>query len=617
MGSIPELAPALVELMRQASAQLLAGQFQAARDQLESIVAANPDCIEALRLLAGARLALGDSQGAEGLLRRALAIDPKWLPTLTTLGELLLGAGRGAEAVPLLERAALGPPAHARAALVLARYYNDLRRPAEALRVAAPLCTIGQGDAELATQHIAALAGLGRLDEAVEGYRRIAAAMPRNPAAAHALAIALARANRQDEAIRITQGLLASGYSNAALHYLQGCSLKAQGASEQAEAALQECLRLEPRHLGAHNELAQLIWLRTGDLALATAAFDRALASYSGDAALLAAKAAIMQGAGDARGALACLAPLAARPNAPPALLLRAGLAALEFDPPAALELAERAVHGLPGNAPTRSLLAAAQLGVGDARAALASCEPLLAESPDDQYLIALQTTAWRLLGDPRYAQVCDYRNLVLPMQLETPAGWPDRTSYFTDLTASLLRLHNPHGHPVLFQSLRGGTETTADLSRSTDPAIRALFQSFAAPINRYLAHIGQGADPLRRRNTGGWRFNGSWSVRLHSSGYHTIHTHPRGWISSACYIELPDGMCDATTPDGTLIFGEPGFMTTPPLGPEYVVRPAIGMLVLFPSYFWHGTVPFVSRQPRMTVAFDVVPDTPVRRVEH
>ncbi|HUL47329.1 MAG TPA: putative 2OG-Fe(II) oxygenase [Steroidobacteraceae bacterium] len=29
---------------------------------------------------------------------------------------------------------------------------------------------------------------------------------------------------------------------------------------------------------------------------------------------------------------------------------------------------------------------------------------------------------------------------------------------------------------------------------------------------------------------------------------------------------------------------------------------------VLFPSYFWHGTVPFASEQPRLTVAFDVVP---------
>ncbi len=604
------MTPALLDAMRHASAQLQAGQFRTAHDQLEKVVTANPGYAEALRLLAGAKLALGDSPSAEILLRHALELDPDWIPTLTTLGEQLLGAGRVAEAALLLERAAAASPPDPRAALVLSRHYNDGRRPQDALRVAAPLCASGRADAELAAQHIAALAALGRQVEALECYRRLVAATPRNPATAHALAIALAAANQHTETVRIAQSLFASGYRPASLHRLYGRSLNAQGATEQAEAALQECVRLAPRNIDAHNELAQLIWLRTGDLVQATGALDRALATFPDDAPLLAAKAAIVQGTGDAKAAFACLAPLASRPQAPPALLLRAGLAAIEFDSAVALELAERAQRGLPGNAAARSLLVAALLGVGDARAALASCEQLLLESPDDQYLIALQTTAWRLLGDERYTAICDYRNLVLPLQLETPAGWPDFTSFLADLKTSLMRLHNPHGHPLLFQSLRGGTETAVDLSRSSDPAISALFRAFAVPINSYLAHIGRGTDALRRRNTGRWRFNGSWSVRLHSSGYHAIHTHPRGWLSSACYIELPEGMADAATPDGTLRFGEPGVITTPPLGPEYVVRPAVGMLALFPSYFWHGTVPFSSSQARMTVAFDVVPDS-------
>jgi hypothetical protein len=367
-------------------------------------------------------------------------------------------------------------------------------------------------------------------------------------------------------------------------------------------------VRLEPRQVEAHNELAQLIWLRTGDLAAATAPLDRALAILPDDAMLLAAKAAILQGAGDARAAFACLAALAQRSDSAPALLLRAGLAAIEFDSSAALELAMRAVRRSPGDVAARSLLVAAQLAVGDARAALADCESLLAECPDDQYLIALQTTAWRLLGDERYAVVCNYQDLVAPVELETPAGWTRRADFLADLAASLLRLHDPRGHPLLFQSLRGGTETTVDLSRSNDPVIEALFQTFSAPINDYLARIGRGADPLRRRNTGRWRFNGSWSVRLRSSGYHSIHTHPRGWISSACYIELPDEMADAASPQGSLRFGEPGFATTPTLGYEHVVRPAVGMLVLFPSYFWHGTVPFTGSRARLTLAFDVVP---------
>jgi tetratricopeptide (TPR) repeat protein len=595
--------------MRRISELLRTGGLRAAHDQLATIVAENPEFVEALRLFAGTKQALGDPAAAEELLRRALALDPNWTPTLGTLGELLLGSGRGSEAEPLLQRALAGTPPYPRATLLLARYYNDTGRPAEALAVAAPACTSGRADAELAGQHISALAALGRLAEAVAGYRSILAAQPNNLAAAHALAIALNLAGQHEEAARVAQRTLSRGHRTAALYNTYARSLIAAAAPERAEGALRDCLALEPRLADAHSNLAQLVWMRTGDVAQATAALDRALQTFTSDEPLRAAKAAILQGAGDARGAYDCLAPSAVRAQAPPALLVRAGLAALEFDPATALTLAERALRVEPGNAPARTLLAAAELGIGDARSALNHLDKLLADAPDDQYLIALQTTAWRLLGDVRYAQLCDYRNLVVPSQLDVPPGWPDMRSFLADLTASLNRLHNPHGHALLFQSLRHGTETTQDLSRSADPVIRALFNAFAVPIRRYIEHIGHGPDPLRRRNNDRWRFNGSWSVRLHTSGFHTNHTHPRGWISSACYVELPDCMSDAGTQEGVLTFGEPGIATTPALSAEYSVRPAAGMLVLFPSYFWHGTVPFRSDQARLTVAFDAVPE--------
>jgi tetratricopeptide (TPR) repeat protein len=603
------ITPALRDAMRGVSTLLQAGDFRAAHARLEAIVAANPEFVEALRLMAGTLQALGDAAAAEAMLRRALALDHGWTPTLATLGELLLTGGRAAEAESLLRQAAAGSPPSMRAALVLARYYNDARRPVQALAVAAPLCATGAADPELCAQHIAALGALGRHDEAIAGYRRIVAAAPDNLAAAHALAIALDMASRHAEAERVAGAALKRGHTTAALYNTHARSLIALGDLARAELALRECLRLEPRLVEAQSNLAQVVWMRTGDRARATETLDRALQTFGNDEALWAAKAAILQGAGDARAAYSCLAPLAARPAVPPALLVRTGLAALDFDPATALGLAERALRALPGNASALTLRVAAQLGVGDARGALPGCAALLVESPDDQYLIALQTTAWRLLGDERYARLCDYRTLVVAQPLQAPAPWPDLPSFVVDLQASLERLHDPDGHALLFQSLRHGTETTQDLARAEDPVIRALFRSFADPIGRYLERIGQGPDPLRRRNGGRWRFNGSWSVRLRTSGYHANHVHPRGWLSSACYIALPDGMATSEAPDGVLTFGEPGLVTTPALSAEHSVRPTLGMLVLFPSYFWHGTVPFHSDQSRLTVAFDVVPE--------
>ena len=604
------MSVSLTESMRRISGLLQSGQYVAAHSQLESLVSANPDYVEGLRLLAGTKQALGDLTQAESLLRRALEIDSNWAPTLTMLGELLLVAGRGAEAVPLLQRAIQGSLADPRAVLLLVRYYLDTGRPAAALDTATPWCNSGKADDNLSALHVAAFAALGRQGEAVANYRRLVTLAPDNHAASHALAVALIAANQAEEGERIVRQTLSRARPTAALHHTHARSLITLERFEQAELALRECVRLEPRRAEAHDSLAQLVWMRSGDISEATRALDQALEKYQHDDALWAAKAALLQAAGDARGAYACLAARAARSQSPPALLIRAGLAALEFEPATALTLAEQAMRAQPNDPTARKLLCAAYLGVGEGAAAMAEAAILLQATPDDQYLVAMQTTALRLLNDPRYEALCDYDNMVLSQVLETPPGWSDLASFLTEAASRLNALHNPHGHRLLYQSLRRGTETTQDLSRSQDPVIQALFHAFAAPIARYREHIGQGADALRRRNRGASRFNGSWSVRLHSAGYHTSHVHPRGWISSACYIQLPDSMRAGHTAEGILSFGAPGMITMPSLDAELSVRPELGQLVLFPSYFWHGTLPFHSEQPRLTVAFDVVPAT-------
>ncbi|HLZ99853.1 MAG TPA: tetratricopeptide repeat protein, partial [Steroidobacteraceae bacterium] len=560
--------------------------------------------------LAGTKQALGDTVQAESLLRRALEIEPRSAPTLTTLAELLLLSGRSGEAVPLLRRAIESSPAHPRAAFLLARHYLNTGQPGPALEVATPWCNRTLADADLAALHVAAYAALGRQGEAVAHYRRMLAEAADNAIAAQALADALNAARQPQEAERVASQTLARTRPTAALHYTRARALLSLERFDEAELALRECVRLDPRRAEAHDRLAELIWMRTGDIAEATRSLDQALEKLPHDDALRGTKAALLQGAGDARGAFACLAERAARPEAHPSMLIRAGLAAMDFDPAATLTLAERALRALPDNHTARKLLCAAYLGLGEGAGALAECAKLLQATPDDQYLIAMQTTALRLLNDSRYELFCDYDRMVLSALLETPAGWPDLGSFLAELASRLTALHNPHGHRLLYQSLRRGTETTQDLSRSSDPVIQALFAAFAAPIARYREHIGQGEDALRRRNHGPARFNGAWSVRLHRDGYHTSHVHPRGWISSACYIQLPDVMTAGHTGQGILSFGAPGMLTTPSLPAELSVRPEVGLLVLFPSYFWHGTLPFHSDQPRLTVAFDAVPDT-------
>ena len=83
---------------------------------------------------------------------------------------------------------------------------------------------------------------------------------------------------------------------------------------------------------------------------------------------------------------------------------------------------------------------------------------------------------------------------------------------------------------------------------------------------------------------------------------------HPKGWISSALYIAVPDEVAGATDDAGYIQFGAPEDKLGLNLPSVRTVKPEVGKLVLFPSYMWHGTVPFESSQSRITVAFDIVP---------
>jgi hypothetical protein len=95
--------------------------------------------------------------------------------------------------------------------------------------------------------------------------------------------------------------------------------------------------------------------------------------------------------------------------------------------------------------------------------------------------------------------------------------------------------------------------------------------------------------------------------VRLHDQGFHISHIHPSGWLSSACYISLPPEI-DGTSTQGALTFGVPDAALGLDLQPRRIVHPRPGMLAIFPSFMWHGTLPFESESPRLTVAFDALP---------
>jgi tetratricopeptide (TPR) repeat protein len=216
--------------------------------------------------------------------------------------------------------------------------------------------------------------------------------------------------------------------------------------------------------------------------------------------------------------------------------------------------------------------------------------------APLDQSGWAWLSIIWRLLGDAREAWLADYDRLVMPMEIVLAPG----------LAGLLTTMHTTRHNPAE-QSLRGGTQTRGLLFDRRLPEIQALKASIRDAVREALGKLAPDpAHPFLARLGADIGFAGSWSVQLKSEGFHISHIHPSGWLSSALYIALPPevGPGDA----GALAFGVPDAELGLDLVPRRIVTPQVGRLVIFPSYFWHGTIPFESESPRLTVAFDALP---------
>jgi len=240
-------------------------------------------------------------------------------------------------------------------------------------------------------------------------------------------------------------------------------------------------------------------------------------------------------------------------------------------------------------------------------------CADWLKRTPYDQTLLAYRGTALQLLDDPREAELLDYQRMVVPVEVPAPAEFASREAYFEELTRVLEGLHHSNAQPIE-QSVRGGTQTNGFLFRLKEPLLRGLETQLHLAIASALQDMPIDNDhPFWSRNTRpqharDLRMAGAWSVRLRDQGYHANHIHPEGWVSSALYISLPEEVQQGEGTEGHIQFGRPMRELALDLAPRRIVKPVVGTLVLFPSYMWHGTLPFHSEQSRITVAFDLLP---------
>ena len=98
-------------------------------------------------------------------------------------------------------------------------------------------------------------------------------------------------------------------------------------------------------------------------------------------------------------------------------------------------------------------------------------------------------------------------------------------------------------------------------------------------------------------------------AVVLRSGGYQDAHMHPAGYVSGVYYVQVPSEVAAGGGEAGCLYFTD---RERPAAEAQRhavrVIRPQAGLVLLFPSYFWHGVMPFEGGRDRICVAFDVIP---------
>ncbi len=94
------------------------------------------------------------------------------------------------------------------------------------------------------------------------------------------------------------------------------------------------------------------------------------------------------------------------------------------------------------------------------------------------------------------------------------------------------------------------------------------------------------------------------------SHGNQVPHNHPVGWERGVFYSKLTSAVsAEDGSHAGWIEFGSPPEDYLHRSRPRTrLIQPQEGKIILFPSYFWHRTIPFEGEEERISLSFDAIP---------
>ena len=599
------------DTLQKAQIAYKAGRASEADRLCRDLLARRPELPEALSMFAIIKNGLGDQESAEKFLRRAAAVSSPRSPTLgqtfRQLAYLLAQQGRFEEAVEYFQYAIEILPPSADLWFASGTALMELKRYAKAVKNLQKATKFRPDDPQIFQALGVALSKAGRTEKAIIAYREAVTLKPGYAEAHLNLGIALNACGLEADALASLERAADLVPNEPRVHFNLGALRLRTGHWKEAIVSFQRAVQLKPDFTDAHESLMHALFV-SGQMDSALSDFAPAIQKMpdSIDLHVSYATALIQTERYSEAETVLSEARLKFAPNK--TLEYNLGwLWSTQGQFVKSLENFEAALRINPEDPNVLSYMGRSFLGTNDPEAAAKVLKQALVVEPENQVALAYLALAYRLLGDEREVDLCGYDHLVREYELENPEGFADTESFNAALDNALDVFHQTK-HQPLDQTLRGGTQSIGNLFSSKQPIVSKVRQSIETIVTDYVATMTDDeTHPFFGRRTRSTNFAGSWSCRLSNSGYHTNHIHADGWISSAYYVALPDTVTNGSGQQGWLKFGEPD-LSLPNISPRRVVRPEVGKLVLFPSYLFHGTLPFSDTGHRTTIAFDVVP---------
>lgn len=394
-----------------------------------------------------------------------------------------------------------------------------------------------------------------------------------------AVANEMARTGRQAEAMAsLKEALQIKG--DAALHIELGVMLMDAGEIENAAVEFQNAIDLNPSEVTALTNLGNALRLLNRRREAQTA-FERALAIDPSNAAAHGNLGNLLRDFGEADAAVKSL---------------------------------QECIRLEPGRPESYAFLGGAALEAGRADEALSALDLALQLDPVNRTAMAYKSAALQEVGNLAAARfLLDLDNLIDARKFATVPGFPSLQTFNEQLATHVAQ------HPSLsFERTGNATRFgshTSDLFESDAGLMRTFKKLVDERVAQYFEDRELQPDhPFMAHRMKFWE-SVAWGVVMREGGHQIPHIHPSAWLSGVYYVKVPSSVrADSENKAGWIEFGSPPqSMRCKRQRLKRFLFPEEGKMILFPSYFYHMTVPLESTEERISIAFDVTPRSAAR----